>query len=38
MLIDDMAANCDAARSLGWSAVQFTDTAPTIAELEELLN
>ncbi len=38
VLIDDMAANCDAARSLGWSAVQFTDTAPTIAELEELLN
>ena len=38
VLIDDMAANCDAARSLGWSAVQFTDTAPTIAQLEELLN
>jgi putative hydrolase of the HAD superfamily len=37
VLIDDMARNCDAARSLGWSAVQFTETAPTLAELEELL-
>lgn len=37
VLIDDMAANCDAARSLGWEAVQFTETAPTLAQLEELL-
>ncbi len=37
VLIDDMAANCDAAQSLGWSAVRFDDTAQTIADLEELL-
>jgi putative hydrolase of the HAD superfamily len=37
VLVDDMSRNCDAARSLGWAAVQFTDTAPTLAELEELL-
>ena len=38
VLVDDMIGNCDAARSLGWSAVQFIETAPTIAELEELLD
>jgi putative hydrolase of the HAD superfamily len=37
VLIDDMVANCEAAQSLGWSAVRFADTAQTIAELEELL-
>jgi putative hydrolase of the HAD superfamily len=37
VLIDDMTVNCDAARSLGWSAVRFDDTAQTIGELEELL-
>lgn len=37
VLIDDMPGNCDAARSLGWSAVRFADTAQAIGELEELL-
>jgi putative hydrolase of the HAD superfamily len=37
VLIDDMLANCEAAQSLGWSAVRFTETAATIAELEDLL-
>jgi putative hydrolase of the HAD superfamily len=38
VLIDDVAANCDAAVSLGWSAVRFDDTAQTITELEQLLD
>jgi putative hydrolase of the HAD superfamily len=37
VLVDDMEVNCDGARALGWAAVQFRDTAQTIAELEELL-
>jgi putative hydrolase of the HAD superfamily len=38
VLIDDMAANCEAAQSLGWSAVRFDDTTQTITDLEELLS
>jgi putative hydrolase of the HAD superfamily len=38
VLVDDMVANCDAARSLGWEAVQFTDNADTLTALEELLS
>jgi putative hydrolase of the HAD superfamily len=37
VFVDDVEANCDAARALGLHAVQFRTTEQAIAELEALL-
>jgi putative hydrolase of the HAD superfamily len=37
VLVDDLAENCAGARTAGWQAVHFTDSAVAARELEELL-
>ncbi len=37
LFVDDMEVNCEAARALGLRAVQFTDNAATIADVESAL-
>lgn len=37
VLIDDIAANCSAARAHGWSSIHHVSTAATIAELRTLM-
>jgi putative hydrolase of the HAD superfamily len=34
VLVDDIEANCEAARAAGWRAIRFTDAAAAIAELD----
>ena len=38
VFVDDIAVNVEAARSLGFAAVHFRDTAQAIAELDELIS
>ena len=37
LFVDDMELNCDAARELGMTAVQFQDTAQARREIEAVL-
>jgi len=37
LLVDDIAANCEAARMAGWTAVEFTSAARAIAATESVL-
>jgi putative hydrolase of the HAD superfamily len=37
VLIDDLIGNCEGARAAGWQAIQFTDTASVIGELDHLI-
>jgi putative hydrolase of the HAD superfamily len=37
VIVDDIPANCEAARALGWTAVHFLDTDQAVAELEAAL-